>query len=137
MKKEIYLTSLLAEAKDSLFSVRKLSNEAITEILPLVSPLCDWLNEVRGEARDRAADGAHFRGYVLLKSCRRKISDQEGALAALEREDPALVPACQETRLKGVRELLVILGRERFKRVIVPFTKRVRFCHLEPDRMNG
>lgn len=130
---ELTLINSLNEASTNLPNVTDLSEEALLALLGVAPVLTQWLTGAEGEAVSRARDGVRFDGYSLKEGSRRKIVDEEGAIAALQAVDPALVPLCQNTRLASIKELQTRLGRNRFEDIFAPFLEMRSWYNLVED----
>lgn len=125
----------LNKALSNLISVDQLGDDALSDLLELSFEfgLSKWLQDAYDEAVDRARNGVRIAGFVLTESRRRKISDPDAALAAVQQIDPSLVPLCQDTSLAGIRVLKQRLGRHRFEQIFGPFITTITYQHLSPE----
>jgi len=132
-QKEITITAGLTQAANLITDVKDLSDEVLTRLIPLADILTDWLDLAKKEAIARARDGVCFDGFILKEMSRRRITDQRGALEAVQDYDPALVPLCQVPHLAPIKDLTRLLGRERFETIFSPFMGAAIWYDLVPE----
>lgn len=112
VRAEIYMSS--AEHPEAL------SNEELGQVLPVIDQLRKWADSVEAYAADLAAEGT-LPGYKLVEGrSTRKITDTEGAYAALIEAsfEPGMIMKAPE--LKTLTELEKMLGKGG-KGILAPF----------------
>lgn len=99
---------------------KDITNDRMPLILDNISVLEKWIKEVKAYALTSATEkGVCYKGYSLKKFNRRKITNVDRALSALNELGPEISAACKKpTELKSINELMKILGEEQFNAIL-------------------
>lgn len=109
-----------------------LSDEEITDILPIADSLNNWVQDLLAYATQQAVEGKSWPGYKLVagRSNRKYTSEAEVIKAATE----AGYTDIYKTSLLGVGDLEKRLGRKKFNEVLGMYViKPVGAPTLVPD----
>lgn len=103
-----------------------LTVDEISRLLPILPRIEAWAKDVQDWALEQARDhGVRFAGYKLVEGrSTRKITDEEGAIAALEQAGYEDTDYLKPKALNAIGGLEKLLGKARFEEVLGEFVTK-------------
>lgn len=111
--------------KEGLKKPEVMTEAEIAFLLPIVPVLESWCKDVREHALKQAQEGMRYEGYKLVEGrSNRKITDEDGAMAALEAAGIDMETYAKPLALKGITDLTKALGKKRFEEILEPYVTK-------------
>lgn len=103
-----------------------LTIDEISRLLPILPRIEAWAKDVQDWALEQARDhGVRFAGYKLVEGrSTRKITDEEGAIAALEQAGYEDTDYLKPKALNAIGGLEKLLGKARFEEILGEFVTK-------------
>ena len=97
-----------------------LTDEQMSEVLSIIPTIEKWIRDVKEYAlRNTMETGAIYPGFELKEYSRRRIENEELALAAIRDYDPDLYNQC--VRPQSFSQLEKVMGQHLFERLLTPY----------------